>query len=58
VGLASVAAGLYAIGGGQFVSYGGYNPNQTIQALAYFSAEHLLKKLGVDGADMGLLRAS
>lgn len=50
--------GLYAIGGGQFVSYGGYNPNQTIQALAYFSAEHLLKKLGVDGADMGLLRAS
>jgi gluconate 2-dehydrogenase alpha chain len=50
--------GLYAIGGGQFVSYGGYNPNQTIQALAYFSAEHLLKKLGADRADMGLLRAS
>lgn len=34
--------GLYAVGGGQFVSYGGYNPNQTIQALAYLAADHLL----------------
>ncbi|GAB3155193.1 GMC family oxidoreductase [Amycolatopsis stemonae] len=36
--------GLFAVGGGQFVSYGGYNPNQTIQALAYLSAEHLLER--------------
>ena len=41
-------AGLYAIGGGQFVSYGGYNPNETIQALAYFSADQLLHKHGAD----------
>jgi hypothetical protein len=34
-------AGLYAIGGGGFPSYGGYNPNLTIQALAYFSADAL-----------------
>lgn len=38
--------GLFAVGGGQFVSYGGYNPNQTIQALAYMSAEKLLSVLG------------
>ncbi|MCU1571137.1 MAG: gluconate dehydrogenase [Naasia sp.] len=41
--------GLYAIGGGQFVSYGGYNPNQTIQALAYFSSEQLLSQHGALG---------
>ena len=39
-------AGLYAIGGGGFVSYGGYNPNETIQALAYMSAESLIGSLG------------
>ena len=39
--------GLYAVGGGQFVSYGGYNPNQTVQALAYLSAEELLRGHGV-----------
>ncbi|HEV2033420.1 MAG TPA: GMC family oxidoreductase [Candidatus Dormibacteraeota bacterium] len=38
--------GLFAVGGGQFVTYGGYNPNETIQALAYWSAEGLLGKLG------------
>ncbi|GGM18950.1 GMC family oxidoreductase [Nakamurella endophytica] len=38
--------GLYAVGGGQFVSYGGYNPNQTVQALAYLSAEELLRRTG------------
>jgi len=38
--------GLYAVGGGQFVSYGGYNPNQTIQALAYLAAEHLVQTAG------------
>ncbi|GAB2528747.1 GMC family oxidoreductase [Paramicrobacterium agarici] len=40
-------SGLYAVGGGQFVSYGGYNPNQTVQALAYLSAEHLLNSHGL-----------
>lgn len=35
-------SGLYAVGGGQFVSYGGYNPNETIQALAYLTADHLI----------------
>ena len=40
--------GLYAVGGGGFVSYGGYNPNETIQALAYMSAEHLIEKLGAN----------
>ncbi len=39
-------AGLYTIGGGGFVSYGGYNPNETIQALAYMSAENLIGSLG------------
>lgn len=39
-------AGLYAIGGGGFVSYGGYNPNLTIQALAYWSADHILESVG------------
>ena len=38
--------GLYAVGGGQFVSYGGYNPNQTVQALAYLSSEELLRRNG------------
>lgn len=38
--------GLYAIGGGQFPSYGAYNPTLTIQALAYWSAEHLLWQRG------------
>ena len=37
--------GLYAVGGGGFVSYGGYNPNQTIQALAYLSAERMIGDL-------------
>jgi gluconate 2-dehydrogenase alpha chain len=39
-------AGLYAIGGGGFPSYGGYNPNLTLQAVAYFSADALLRGLG------------
>ncbi len=29
-----------------FVSYGGYNPNQTIQALAYLAADRLLDRFG------------
>lgn len=47
--------GLYAVGGGQFVSYGGYNPNLTIQALAYLAAEHLVGRLAppASGAEHG-----
>jgi gluconate 2-dehydrogenase alpha chain len=33
---------LFVIGGGQFPSYHGYNPTQTIQALAYLTVNHML----------------
>jgi gluconate 2-dehydrogenase alpha chain len=33
---------LFVIGGGQFPSYHGYNPTQTIQALAYITVDHML----------------
>jgi gluconate 2-dehydrogenase alpha chain len=36
--------GLYAVGGGQFPTLSGYNPTETIQALAYLSADHMLGK--------------
>lgn len=45
--------GLYAVGGGGFPSYGGYNPNLTIQAMAYWSAEALRRKMGIS-PDPGL----
>jgi len=32
---------LYAVGGGQFPTYGGYNPTQTIMALAFMTSDHL-----------------
>jgi gluconate 2-dehydrogenase alpha chain len=35
--------GLYAIGGGQFPTYAGYNPTVTIMALAYMTAEQITK---------------
>ncbi len=35
---------LYVIGGGQFPTYHGYNPTQTIQALAYLTVDHMLGK--------------
>jgi gluconate 2-dehydrogenase alpha chain len=38
--------GLYAIGGGQFPTLGAYNPTETIMALAYLSADHLLEAAG------------
>jgi gluconate 2-dehydrogenase alpha chain len=38
--------GLYAIGGGQFPTLGAYNPTETIMALAYFSADHILAAAG------------
>jgi len=34
--------GLYVVGGGQFPTLSGYNPTETIQALAYLSADHIL----------------
>jgi gluconate 2-dehydrogenase alpha chain len=33
---------LFVIGGGQFPGYHGYNPTQTIQALAYMTVDHML----------------
>jgi gluconate 2-dehydrogenase alpha chain len=36
--------GLYVVGGGQFPTLSGYNPTETIQALAYLSADHILGK--------------
>ena len=34
---------LFATGGGQFPTYGGYNPTQTIMALAFLTADHMAK---------------
>lgn len=39
-------SGLWVLGGGQFPSFGGYNPTLTIQALAYRAAEALLEGVG------------
>jgi gluconate 2-dehydrogenase alpha chain len=33
----------YVIGGGQFPTYMGYNPTGTIHAMAYMTAEQLVK---------------
>jgi gluconate 2-dehydrogenase alpha chain len=38
--------GLYAVGGGQFPTYGSYNPTATIMALAYMTADHVLESVG------------
>jgi gluconate 2-dehydrogenase alpha chain len=38
--------GLYAVGGGQFPSYGSYNPTVTIMALAYMSSDQVLERIG------------
>jgi gluconate 2-dehydrogenase alpha chain len=50
---------LFVIGGGQFPSYGGYNPTQTLQALAYLTVDHMLDRPMATsavsaGADVGL----
>jgi gluconate 2-dehydrogenase alpha chain len=45
-GRAHECSGLWVLGGGQFPSYGGYNPTLTIQALAYRAADRLLADLG------------
>jgi gluconate 2-dehydrogenase alpha chain len=37
-------AGLYVVGGGQFPTLAGYNPTETLQALAYLSADHMLDR--------------
>jgi len=39
--------GLFALGGGQFPSYGTYNPTLTLQALAYRTADRLLVSAGI-----------
>jgi gluconate 2-dehydrogenase alpha chain len=44
---------LYVIGGGQFPSYSGYNPTQTIWALAYMTADHLLGRSAPDAPPAG-----
>ncbi|MFT4081591.1 MAG: GMC family oxidoreductase [Nocardioides sp.] len=33
--------GLYVLGGGQFPTFGSYNPTETIQALSYRTADHI-----------------
>jgi gluconate 2-dehydrogenase alpha chain len=38
--------GLYVVGGGQFPTYGAYNPTVTIMALAYMSSDHVLEQAG------------
>jgi gluconate 2-dehydrogenase alpha chain len=38
--------GLYAVGGGQFPTYGSYNPTVTIMALAYMSSDRVLERVG------------
>lgn len=35
---------LFVIGGGQFPSYHGYNPTETIWAMAYMTADHILER--------------
>jgi gluconate 2-dehydrogenase alpha chain len=35
---------LFVIGGGQFPSYHGYNPTETIWAMAYMTADHILQR--------------
>jgi gluconate 2-dehydrogenase alpha chain len=35
---------LYVIGGGQFPSYHGYNPTETIWAMAYMTVDHMLDR--------------
>jgi gluconate 2-dehydrogenase alpha chain len=35
---------LFVIGGGQFPSYHGYNPTETIWAMAYMTADHMLER--------------
>ena len=39
-------ANLFAVGGGQFPTLGGYNPTVTIMALAYRTADHILERSG------------
>jgi gluconate 2-dehydrogenase alpha chain len=43
-------AGLFALGGGQFPTLATYNPTETIQALAFYTSDHLLDRLGAERA--------
>ena len=44
IGESHECEGLFVVGGGQFPSFGSYNPTETLQALAYFTADHMLKE--------------
>ena len=41
---------LFLIGGGVFPTYNGYNPTETIQAIAYWAAEHIKQETRNGGA--------
>ncbi len=41
------APNLFLVGGGSFPTLGSYNPTHTIQALAYWTAEHIKAEAGV-----------
>jgi gluconate 2-dehydrogenase alpha chain len=45
--------GLYAVGGGQFPTYGAYNPTVTIMALAYLTADRVVETVGATAAAHG-----
>jgi len=44
--------GLYVLGGGQFPTLGGYNPTQTIQALAVRTADHIIGRRAASAAGL------
>lgn len=35
---------LFLVGGGVFPTYNGYNPTETIQAIAYWTAKHIKRE--------------
>lgn len=49
---------LYVIGGGQFPTYHGYNPTETIWALAFLTADHMLDRPARTSALAGAARVA
>ncbi|MFF2588855.1 GMC family oxidoreductase [Peribacillus butanolivorans] len=49
--------GLYAVGGGQFPTLPSYNPTETIMALAYLTADHLLGRGQLEGKNTKIINA-
>jgi gluconate 2-dehydrogenase alpha chain len=41
---------LFLVGGGVFPTYCGYNPTETIQALAFWAADHIKRETRYGGA--------